>query len=254
MTTKASIDRKHPSFSFFSADHGTEFCKVIVGKTPKQRTFAVHKDLLANASEYFDRELNGSFSEAAGERVLRLERHCPIAFEALYQWVYTGRKYKIEDVRDMKGFGQLGDFYGTASFDDLYYLRHFELADESMTSELKRFAYERLTLDGYTAYSGWPGTELMNELFDTDCPQPLLQEYFAAHAAYRILERHVFKDSSRWQELFDAHPEYSRMVLVSQLQMANSQLYPKLVHPSKDPRFASDSLSTTTGEASKSMK
>src|SRR5277367_3743838 len=70
-------------------DHGSEMATVIVGRGDQAQTFTIHKHLLCQASSYFYGALQGKFRESR-KATLKLEGDCPMVFEVLYHWLYSG--------------------------------------------------------------------------------------------------------------------------------------------------------------------
>ena len=60
---------------------------VIIFVGPERKRYLIHKTLLTNQSEYFDKALNGSFKEA-DEQSIYLEEETPAAFDLLVGWLY----------------------------------------------------------------------------------------------------------------------------------------------------------------------
>ena len=124
-----STKRKFP---LMSTSHGTELAKVVVGKDANQRTFLIHRNLLAQPSEYFNRALKGKFKESS-DGVIVLSNHDPLAFEVVYQFLYSGRKTSAAELIDSDESlkAVLKDPEGCS----LLWIRCFKLADEIMLAE-----------------------------------------------------------------------------------------------------------------------
>jgi hypothetical protein len=60
-----------PIMPLSATEDGAEFITVNVGKTPKQSTFTIHKNLLAQSSPYFHGAINDGFKGSDG--VLNVE-------------------------------------------------------------------------------------------------------------------------------------------------------------------------------------
>ena len=226
----AGKKRKWP---LLSRSHGHEFATVKVGETSSEQVFHIHRDLLAQASQYFDRALNGSFLESAG--TIHLRRHCPFAFEILYQWLYSGRKIGIADLAESPDFARR--YENDKTDHSLLWLRLLKLSDEVMISELKIYAYFQLT-QLYTG-SGDPMSgaswSVIAEVFDEDAPQPILQDYFASVAAFMLFCRLPSK-KEYWMATWKGHPQYASMILDRVAGLAEPGA--NKTHPSKDPKFS----------------
>ena len=219
---------------------------VHVGQEPLQQSFHLHKQLLAQASDYFDRALNGDFKESAGTLVLK--HHCPIAFEAVYQWLYSGQKPEADR---FESFEDISKFYHDDDiWHQLFYLRLFSLADETMIVDLKIHAYDTLTKRFFPkGPSAMPETNFLKELFETDTPLTLLQEYLVDYAAW-IISNRVAKDPGVWAAAFREVPLYGASVLQTITIHANTSLdvTKALQHPYQNPKFATGRLAASPKE------
>ena len=206
------------------------------------RTFHVHKNLLAQASDYFDRALNGDFAESAG--TIDLHRHCPIAFEVVYQWLYSGRKLTAEEVAELRHYSQR--YEKSEDGLSLFWMRLFNLADETMIVELKVYAYENLLMfcGKSTADMMAASDSLVKELFDPESRQPILQEYFAWVAAY-ILYCSTAAMPKEWQDSWKDTPEYATLILNRIVALSANRKNAHTMHPADDPKF---SVKTVFGE------
>jgi hypothetical protein len=242
-TTAPTAPDTTSKFPLLSKTHGSQLATVTVGTGPKQHTFSIHKQLLAQASPYFDRALNGPFLESTSN-TLTLERLCPIAFEVLYQWLYSGKKLTIAD---FSKFGGMAEYYETEAWDQLFYLRLFVLGDETMVLELKIHAYERLvgSRHGFFSLSAgcMPKTNFLAELFNTETPQVVLQDYLVAYAAWVIMSKRL-KDPEVWWTAFSEVSVYGEMVLKKLTFMGEARRdgNSMMVHPSEDVKFSVQKL------------
>ena len=67
---------------------GVEGVTLLVG--PDKGKFLIHKDILCEASRYFDAAFSSGFKEAT-EQTLALEQENPRIVESFINWIYTGR-------------------------------------------------------------------------------------------------------------------------------------------------------------------
>jgi hypothetical protein len=73
-----------------SSDFFGEIVDMVVGSANGTKTSKIHKGALCHYSGYFDKALNGGFSEARAGRIELLEEEIDI-FERFVVWLYTGR-------------------------------------------------------------------------------------------------------------------------------------------------------------------
>jgi hypothetical protein len=201
-----------------SSQHGSEMVTVEVGTGQEMQAFTIHKNLLSQASEYFDRALNGNFIESYG--LIRLPRHAPEAFELVYQWLYTGQKSHPKNLlqRDPR-FPSLTQYKNTfiTPLDRfmIFWTHLFKLADETMVDEIKLFAYESLIaeISPSTKVLGWEiDSHLLQLAWGTETPQPVLQDLFAYMGAYILLQSNTFHIDG-WRKSFKNYPGFAAMVL-----------------------------------------
>ena len=237
-TTKQVIGVKR-KFPLLSDTHGSEMATVIVGDGKKQRKFSIHKHLLAQASDYFDRALNGEFATSAG--TIKLTHHCPVAFEAVYQWLYSGQEVLISQLTRLLDFPS--HYKDTADHHSLIWLRLYRLADETLITDLKLHAYQMLTKTGKGADGGvrTPTVEFVKELFDPDMPQPVLQEYFACVSADTLVYRQA-RNEKLWSDTWKIWPAYAALVLDRIVTISANRNEGPFVKPWKDQKFSPENV------------
>ena len=238
-TTIEPVIGKKRKFPLLSDTHGIEMAIVIVGNGAKQRAFHIHRLLLEQVSQYFDRALNGDFNTSAG--TIRLTRHCPVAFEAVYQWLYSGRKLVMTEFTELRDFDR--HYRDNQVGHSMIWLHLYKLADETMIPELKVYAYKSLirlySLGEGDMYAA--AHELVAELFDSESPQPVLQDYFARHTAWLLYCRCI-SDAPFWEKTWQINSEFATMVLRHIVAMSIDRDNSDAMHPSKDPKFAVESV------------
>ena len=182
-------------FPLLSTAHGSETITVLVGNEYHARNFTIHKELLCQASKYFDGALKNGFKESSSG--LELPDDCPFAFEVLYQWLYSGH------VRDYASWYTEDKIPA-----DLLWLRLYKLADCRLVEPLVEIAYARLrsifAIDKRIA----PTTKFLTELYDETGPE-YLQRYVAFHTAYRINQG--LNDEADRRKFDDALTKESRL-------------------------------------------
>ena len=238
--TTVSALSKRPKFPLPSSQHGSDMATIIVGQDDKQRQFYIHRNLLAQASEYFDRALNGKFTESAG--TIKLSRHSPVAFEVVYQWLYSGQKLALSQLKDLHDCDSHNkDPEGGCSLD---WLRLYNLADETLITEIKIHAYQML-IKPYNCTGELlmaASTGLVAELFDDEWSQSTLQEYFAWVAAYVLFDRKAEfvsnVDQKRWSDSWKDHPKYASMILDRIVTLSGDPDHAHLMHPANDQKFS----------------
>lgn len=70
------------------SEHGSDVTTLIIDKDENGRSFRMCRDLLPQASKYFEYVLNDGFEESFSS--LGLPNNSPFAFEVLYQWRCSG--------------------------------------------------------------------------------------------------------------------------------------------------------------------
>ena len=216
--------------------HGTSTILVNVGIGPAMRSFSIHQGLLRKASPYFASRLSGNYEDGKhGE--IDLGDDCPLAFEVLYQFLYSGKVIKAK-------------FYTQAQIeDDVLWLRVYKLADKRMVERLQEIAYDKLK-DIFTyKQREVPSSRFVDELFSTDCEScDQLQCYLIAHTAFWMKA----PNSGSWQtwhEILYTKPKYGVAVA---LQIAKVQSEYAIegadVHPAQDDLFDSYRATPTLTE------
>ena len=240
MAPPKQINHAAPPFPVVPLSHGNEMVTVQVGTHPRDHTFTIHKRLLSQASSYFDRALNGHFKEPS-TNTLHLEHHCMIAFEALYHWLYTEEIFSPKDLRHVKN---IGANYEIDSWEQVFWLRLFKLADETMVTALKRTAYSALTQDYFCrTIPRMPDIIFLKELFGAKNRQEILEAYVVEYASYCILN-YVVTKSLVWQVTFDNVPQYGtrvfhRLVHFSEYSSATDV---KVQHPANQLSYSTDTV------------
>ena len=70
-------------------NHGIYIVRITVSQPEALKDFAVHTDLVCRSCESFQKAFNVNFIGVA-EAKLALPYECPVAFEAFYDWLYSG--------------------------------------------------------------------------------------------------------------------------------------------------------------------
>ncbi len=182
------MGKSRSAFPIRSTDHGSEMITVTVGKHEENtEQSTIHRNLLSAASKYFDGAINDGFREST--EGIRLPEDCPVAFEVIYQYLYSG---KIQDSASW--------YTDSLMSDELLWLRVYNLGDCRLMEGLQEAAYERLRRTFDMNNCSPPALDFMIELFDEMGPEHL-QRYVTQYAAYCIQDRLRKPQFEKWQEL-----------------------------------------------------
>jgi BTB/POZ domain len=210
------------AFPIPSEQHGSEMMKVCVGSGKAQKVLTIHRNLLARASARF-RAAFRNFKEGK-ENEIEFKHDCPMAFEVLYQYMYSGHVQSTE-------------FYTQSTVpDDVHWFRTLKLADATMVSEVQRISYQRLRKVFNKRKRRVPSITFMNELYDDEAPQHKIREFIVAHSAFCI--QNDSKDNwQEWRTLMDEQTEFAAAVGVQLAKTLSSAFTGCKEHPTKDTSF-----------------
>jgi hypothetical protein len=218
--TNASED----GFPVTARAHGSDIVTVLVGSGEKSHKFAIHKSLLCQASLYFQRALTGKFKEAETGS-LQLQEDCPMAFEVLYQWLYSGKimsaKFYTED----------------RIADDVLWLRVHKLADARMVDRLQDAAYERLQGIFHNQSCIVPSQGFVAELFDGNDTLPHFKKYIVAHTAYWIYNDGQSGRWKEWEAILNCREGFGVAVAVQLTKISSTAFEGTRSHPASDVEF-----------------
>jgi hypothetical protein len=236
---------KKRKFPLLSSDHGSEMATVIVGPDDgDQRKFTVHRALLAQHSPYFERCPNGNFREA--DSVLVLEDYLPESFEFVYRWLYTSKAYPPSDLSDRipnskDGVHELQCFW----------LNLLWLCCHTLIEELQAYAYRQFISSFSTPRSSFdsanaPSSDLVNAVFQTANPVPILKTYLAEVAAFNIMKGKKGLNGTStvntWKPSWKDNEEYALMVLDSIAELTDQGAWNKAISPWERPEFFSSKV------------
>ena len=220
------------AFPLNARDHGTEMVTVNVGNKCAMQAFSVHKGLLRKASDYFEGALAGSFQEGIGNQ-LDLPNDCPMAFEVIYQWLYSGEVLRAK-------------FYTQDRIpEDTLWLRVFKMAQYQLVDDVQKVAYGRLRCIFQSQSRYVPSRLYIQELYSKDNPQEFLQEFTVAHTAFWI------RNSSRgdyreWEALFSRKKTFGNQVAIQLAKIHTNDYQGSRSHPSDDAEFDDYARAVTT--------
>ena len=180
-----------------------------------------------------------------------LPDHCPLAFEVIYQYLYTGKVHKK------------ASHYGYEEDDDHdedeFWLRVFRLALHLEMPEAQKTVYS-IFIDELFAFEDWfmPSDGFLKELISTLKESMLVEEsntgiqqlywFIVAQTAYSFLKDHEFGwPTEHWEPLFTSHPSFALHVLkrLSKVKGSHDKRNPE---PGRLPRFRIYSFSSMPKE------
>ena len=202
--------------------HGTEMITVKVGRGETRQEFSVHKRLITTVSQYFEGALNPGFETTSTKDTVLLEHQCPLAFAALFHFVYTGVVYKD------------ASFYTRYTVqDDVHWLRTLKLAHITLIHPLLLIPYVRIRQLFGVDFNKVPSTAFIDELYD-DTPQEDLQKYIVGHACWWIISDPT-EDWQEWESLFERQPEFGVAVATRFAKIHSMKYRGHDTHPFFDP-------------------
>jgi hypothetical protein len=227
--TLAPANPRKRKFPMLSSDHGFEMATVVVGEGKKQRRFTVHRRLLAEASECFERCLNGRFREADGE--IHLKQHDPDAFEFVYRWLYSGNACPPADTVQVAGASNC-EYNRVLHRARIFWLSLLSLSTETMLDDLKAYAYSQFT----TQFSAPPTRRIIQIVFAHDFPTPILQDFLVDVTAFVIMKgskRTKPTDPDILKDSWSRHPDFAMRVLNRTADLTFKDAWQNCEHPSK---------------------
>ena len=208
------------SFPLTAKEHGKKIILVHVGQGSDAQTFSIHKNLICKASNYFDKALTSGFKEGA-EGQLHLPSECPMTFEVLYQWLYSGRFLRAK-------------FYTQGQIpEDTLWLRVYKMAECRLVDELQRVAYQRLREYFNSDVRVVPSIKFIEELYDKDIPHIILDRYIVAHTAFWIQKG----EWREWEAVLRCEPSYGVEVAIELAKIHSTTYREWRRHPEFDPEL-----------------
>lgn len=225
-------------FPLVSRQHGFDMATVYVGEMGHKTKFVIHRALLAQASDYFDKALNANSLESHG--IINLPRHRADVFELVYQWLYTGQKLDEDDL-PLLGLPKVEDAPSEDSVRRFWY-RLFKLADETMIEELKVHAGENFR-DSF--FFSMASAKLVSEVWDTDYPYFIFKDYLVHVAAYRTCKTRMIYSTSALQDSWKEHGDYCKQILDRMAVLLGLEKKRRL-DPRIDPSWSTETLFGST--------
>ena len=197
-----------------------------MGRGDDQRKFVVHKFLLCAASPFFAAALTGSFKEATTNE-LTLHEYFAMAFEVLYQYIYTG-------------LVQPACFYTKSSVpSDVLWSRTFKLADATMLHDLKQIAFKSLRENFNNVLPTPPTLKFISELFSSGYHHSDLRSYVSNHSAYWLSHKAI-GSYEPWATPMSKCHSYGAIVAMLLAKVATVD--PAIPHPCDRKSYDSEAL------------
>ncbi|KAG4437857.1 hypothetical protein IFR05_006659 [Cadophora sp. M221] len=184
---------------------GTEIVTIHVG--PEKKVFSIHKKLLCNRSEYFDKAFNGGFKESDGTMYLP-EDHLE-AFDALVVYIYQNRLPNFPRENFTRGWE------GCESYADILE-KLFYLAEKYCMNVLGNRIMD--TLQGMQLkYGRVPSCSRIKQHYQNTSSTSKIRLYSAATACYHLI-RYTGEEMDDYKELARAEPDFGADCLAFQYQ------------------------------------
>jgi hypothetical protein len=222
VSTRFNTRAQAPELPLPASTHGTKIVNVHVGSGSIMQIYSIHKSLLCTASDYFIGALAGSFEESSTQ-VLELKRDCPIAFEVLYQWLYSGAVHHAS-------------FYTQSRItDDVLWLRVYKLANASLVDKLQEVAYSRLRDMFNMRSKAVPSLQFIEELYEHEEKEAHehIKDYTVAHTAFWIRQDNQ-GGWQEWKEVLEKKSRFGVAVAVHLAKLHSSDFDGCRSHPAGD--------------------
>jgi len=219
-----------------SVTRGAQIARVFVG--PEKKEFAIHKNLLVAASDFFHKALNRPFTEGSSQEV-SLPEHDAEVFELFCDWLYAHTWVGlIADSRALSTIKQ-------SVPDDMCWLKVFQLADSLLIPGLQLDAYNCIislfsqhpndTVDRSPSPKSvrMPSRGFLSLLFDGAYPLAL-QMHVVEHVVYFLPKS---ANEAAWVANFTVDDRYGTEIA---LGIVRSHLKQPFLHPSQRESFAED--------------
>ena len=214
---------------FSAAVHGCEMTTVHVGAGQAQRTFAIHRNLLLRASAHFER-MDKNWT------TFTYNRHCPVAFEVIYQYLYSGRIVDDGYLDERTGCLCPG---GCCTTRGTHWLQLYRLAEYTEMAVLRNHAFEQIKMRTLPEARAPPSNGLIKELYAPHgCEGTnLVKEYFIDWVAYQLSGT---SSISSWlmHWYVDTAPEFAKEVLRRLIALSQPGHGEFTLHPSENPKYA----------------
>jgi hypothetical protein len=169
------------TFPVLAKDHGSEMVTVTVGESSRwlSRTFTVHRNLLCSASGYFKDKIDDLEAKDFDEELeIELPHDCPVAFEVVYHWLYSGNIYQ-------RAFYM----HGTTMSSGLFWLEVYMFSGRRDFVQIPDKAFQMLRQRFNGKKPKFASSDFIDRLYQPGCKELLLQKYLVCHTAFWLLER-----------------------------------------------------------------
>ncbi|KAL2072709.1 hypothetical protein VTL71DRAFT_12052 [Oculimacula yallundae] len=213
---------KAKNFQLSADTLGTEFVTIHVG--PKRKTFAVHKKLLCDCSDFFSKAFDGGFKEAK-EGVMYLPEDSADAFDSLINYLYQDCLPAFPNQKHRDNAMDVSNF----SADILYSL--FALAEKFCINRLANRVMDRLQ-DLHDEYDVIPDLVESKKAYSITSPTSKLRSY----SILTLLHNNLYVGAKE-KDWFDVHSV--RRLVTDCPEFAVDYL---LLHAEHKQRFNSEGL------------
>ena len=184
------------------ADYGTEIWIIAVGPPESEKEFAIHRNLLVSASEYFEGLFTSSFIEISEKR-LTLAEDDPKVFNALSDWLYPGNCGSSSIYNTNKDVTP-----------DHFCLKLYLMADYFDITTLQANTIKSIAAYLWTKFA--PSIGFMVELFDADLPNRYLERLFVIDSGKEIVGN---PDWKKWGAVLKSHDRFGADVAVRMIEI-----------------------------------
>jgi len=221
-----------------SIRHDDRMVTVIVGESTQwlTRTFTVHESLLELASDSFEDELD--FDPLGSQKELPLPDDCPMGFEVLYHWMYSGLVHDHQ-------------FYPTGNriSYEFFWIDVYIFAKRRLLRNIQKEAFRRLRQKFNGLRGEVPSRVLLEQLFEPDCDScgmdredPFLKTYFLEHTAFWLVRTSKTDQRALWERLLEyfqhEDSDFAAQVALKLADWASdNQPFSNRRHPSNDPAY-----------------
>ena len=202
--------------------HGDQTASIILGKGDDSKTFVIHTKILTSTSKFFKEALRSCKGD--NKNKILLGDHCPLAFEVVYRYLYSG------DIWDTK-------FKRGGLRTDCFWFRIFNIAHLTDLDDLTKGVYTYIKHKIFCTWDTLPSQPFVHELYEHDCKHYPLRQYIIAVYAYNMF--HISRrdqNASSMNYLLRREPRFAREVL-RQIILLGDPSCTCWKDPKQNPRF-----------------
>jgi hypothetical protein len=186
------------------ANYGTEIWIIGIGPPGSIKEFAIHRNLLASASTYFDDLFISSFTETSSTNRLDLREDDPEVFSALVDWLYSGKT----------GTSYTYNHNSDLASQDQFWLKLYLMADYFDIIPLQAHAISSLVASLSPKFELSAG--FIHELFSANLSNKYLEMLIVADCADAIEYDPTGED---WASLMKCHDRFGAEVAIRMIHM-----------------------------------